>query len=211
MPRQEILIGLIIPAISVTGVFLRGTETMERRPIDWRVLGGGIVFGAVVVVLGASGVLFAQEIIFIVSMAVVCYMLVLVTAELDRQHEEASCSPGSSCSPFAPRRPRRRLLWWTLDELNFDAAFYGTLRQIGAILVDRRDVDVQPAIDRIVRNQGCSGLRWRAVLSLPNIALIYGVQHWTKECSVSAPAPSPSSMPLHPRRLRSSAWCRYLL
>jgi hypothetical protein len=84
MPRQDVfLVGLIIPAISVAGVFLRGTETMERRPIDWRILGGGIVFGVVVVVLGVSGVLFAQEIIFIISMAVVCYMLVLVTAELD--------------------------------------------------------------------------------------------------------------------------------
>jgi hypothetical protein len=46
MPREDVfMIGLIIPAISVAGVFLRGTETMERRPIDWRILGGGIVFG----------------------------------------------------------------------------------------------------------------------------------------------------------------------
>jgi len=66
------LIGLIIPAISVAGVFLRGTETMERRPIDWRILGGGIVFGAVVVVLGVGGMPFGQEIIFVISMAVVC-------------------------------------------------------------------------------------------------------------------------------------------
>ena len=84
MPPQDVfVIALIIPAISVAGVFLRGTEIMERRPIDWRILGGGIVFGVVVVVLGVGGIPFAQEIIFIISMAVVCYMLVLVTAELD--------------------------------------------------------------------------------------------------------------------------------
>src|SRR6516225_11416903 len=29
--------------------------------------------------------------------------------------------------------------------------------------------------------------------------------------AVAGPAASPSSMPRHPRRLRSSAWCRYLL
>src|ERR1700719_3648563 len=76
MPRQQVfLIGLIIPAISVAGVFLRGTETMEPRPIDWRILGGGIVFGVVVVVLGASGGSFGPEIIFIISLVVVCYML----------------------------------------------------------------------------------------------------------------------------------------
>jgi len=55
MPRQDVfLIGLIIPAISVAGVFLRGIETMERRPIDWRILGGGIMFGFVVVVLASA-------------------------------------------------------------------------------------------------------------------------------------------------------------
>jgi BT1 family len=47
MPRHDVfLIGLIIPVISVTGVFLRGTETTEIRPTDWRILGGGLLFGS---------------------------------------------------------------------------------------------------------------------------------------------------------------------
>src|SRR5688500_15632906 len=41
--------GLIIPVISVTGVFLRGNTMVERRATDWRILGGGIAYGAVVV------------------------------------------------------------------------------------------------------------------------------------------------------------------
>ena len=50
--RQGVfLIGLIIPAISVVGVFLRGQETAELRAIDWRILGGGIAFGVFVVAL----------------------------------------------------------------------------------------------------------------------------------------------------------------
>jgi hypothetical protein len=72
MPREDVfLIGWIIPAISVAGVFLSGTETKERRPIDWRILGGGIVFGIIVLALGASGVPFGQEIVFVISLAVV--------------------------------------------------------------------------------------------------------------------------------------------
>src|SRR5262249_17722986 len=125
MPRPDVVvIGLIIPAISVGGVFLRGTETQERRPIDWRILGGGIVFGIVVVVLGISGIPFGQEIIFIISMAVVCYMLVLVTAELDHN------------------------------------------TRMGILF--RRDVDIQPTIDRIVRNQDAAldcGGGYRAVIT----------------------------------------------
>ena len=36
------LLGLMVPAISVTGVLLISFETTERRPLDWRILGGGI-------------------------------------------------------------------------------------------------------------------------------------------------------------------------
>src|SRR5436853_6473622 len=136
MPREEVfLLGLIVPAISIAGVFLRGTETMERRPIDWRILGGGIVFGIVVVVLGVGGVPFGQEVIFVISMAVVCTMLVLVTAELD--HNTRMGILFSTVIVFAFRAAPTvgdGFFWWTLDELNFDAAFYGTLRQTGAIL-----------------------------------------------------------------------------
>ncbi len=41
------LLGLVVPAISVIGVLLIRSDTAERRPIDWRILGGGIAFGAV--------------------------------------------------------------------------------------------------------------------------------------------------------------------
>jgi len=183
MPRQDVfLVGLIIPAISVAGVFLRGTETMERRPIDWRVLGGGIVFGAVVVVLGIGGIPFGQELIFVISMAVVCYMLVLVTAELD--HNSRMGILFATIIVFAFRAAPGvgdGFFWWTLDELNFDAAFYGTLRQTGAIL----SIVVMWTFSRQLTE--CSvtkTLFWiavaTAVLSLPNIGLVYGIHQWTE-------------------------------
>ena len=183
MSRQAVfLIGLIIPAISVAGVFLRGTETTERRPIDWRILGGGIAFGAVVMALGFGGIPYGQEIIFIISMAVVCYMLVLVTAELD--HNTRMGILFATIIVFAFRATPSvgdGFFWWTLDELNFDAAFYGTLRQTGAIL----SIAVMWMFSRQLTE--CSVTRtllWIAVastvLSLPNLGLVYGVHHWTE-------------------------------
>src|SRR6516225_7979715 len=183
MPRQDVfVIGLIIPAISVAGVFLRGTETMERRPIDWRILGGDIVFGIVVVVLGTAAFRSGREIIFIVSMAVVCYMLVLVTAELD--HNTRMGILFATIIVFAFRATPTvgdGYFWWTLDELNFDAAFYGTLRQTGAIL----SIAVMWMFSRQLTDSPIAKtLFWIAVantvLSLPNIALIYGVHQWTE-------------------------------
>ena len=183
MPRQDVfLIGLIIPAISVAGVFLRGTETMERRPIDWRILGGGIVFGVIVVALGVGGMPFGQEIIFVISMAVVCYMLVLVTAELD--HNTRMGILFATIIVFAFRAAPtvgEGFFWWTLDELNFDAAFYGTLRQTGAIL----SIAVMWMFSRqLTESSVTKTLLWiavaSAILSIPNIALVYGVHQWTE-------------------------------
>jgi hypothetical protein len=176
------LIGLIIPVISVTGVFLRGTETVERRPIDWRILGGGIAFGAVVMALGLGDIPYSQEIIFVISMAVVCYMLVLVTAELD--HNTRMGILFATIIVFAFRATPSvgdGFFWWTLDDLKFDAAFYGTLRQTGAIL----SIAVMWIFSRQLTE--CSvnrTLLWIAVastvLSLPNLALLYGMHHWTE-------------------------------
>jgi MFS family permease len=183
MSRQAVfLIGMIIPAISVLGVFLGGIETKERRPIDWRILGGGIVFGIVVVVLGVSGVPFAQEIVFIISMAVVCYMLGLVTAELDDETRTGILFATIIVFAFrAAPTVGDGFFWWTLDELHFDAAFYGTLRQTGAIL----SIAVMWIFSRqLTESSVTKTLFWIAVagtvLAIPNVALVYGVQQWTQ-------------------------------
>ena len=80
LDRQTVfMLGLIVPAVSVTGVLLIRSEKAERRPLDLRILGGGIGFGAIVIALAIGGLPLAQEMIFILSMAVICTMLVLVT------------------------------------------------------------------------------------------------------------------------------------
>ena len=181
MPREEVfLLGLIVPAVSVAGVFLRGTETMERRPIDWRILGGGIAFGIVVSVAG--GVPFGQEIVFLISLAVVGYMLVLVTAELDDDTRMGILFAAVIVFAFrAAPTVGDGFFWWTLDELKFDAAFYGTLRQTGAIL----SIAVMWMFSRQLTEAALTKtLFWivvaGTVLALPNIALVYGVHHWTE-------------------------------
>ena len=181
--RQTVfLLGLAIPVISVTGVFLRGTETSEIRPIDWRILGGGIVFGATVLALGIGGVPYAQEIIFVISMTVICTMLVLVTQELDPQTRLGIFYTTIIVFAFrATPSVGDGYFWWTLDELNFDAAFYGTLRQIGAIL----SIAVMWTFSKQLTEYSVTKvLFWIAMagtlLSLPNIGLVYGLHQWTE-------------------------------
>ncbi|MES1179845.1 MAG: hypothetical protein ABUL43_01485, partial [Hyphomicrobium sp.] len=38
--------GLVIPLISVSGALLIEIKSAETRPVDWRILGGGLAFGA---------------------------------------------------------------------------------------------------------------------------------------------------------------------
>src|SRR5690606_16527114 len=69
------LIGLAIPAISVTGALLVRLETSESRAIDWRILGGGLAFGVVVTAIAIAGFPAAQEMVFLVSILIIVAML----------------------------------------------------------------------------------------------------------------------------------------
>ena len=114
--------------------------------------------------------------------AVVCYMLVVVTAELDYNTRMGILFTTIIVFAFrAAPTVGDGYFWWTLDALNFDAAFYGTLRQIGAIL----SIAVMWVFSRqLTESSVTKTLLWIAVagtvLSLPNIALIYGVHQWTE-------------------------------
>jgi MFS family permease len=183
MSRQTVfLIGLIVPVISVAGVFLRGAETSERRPIDWRILGGGLAFGAVVVAMGLGGVPFAQEIVFVFSMGVICTMLVLVTRELPIETRRAILFTSIIIFAFrATPSVGDGYFWWTLDVLKFDPTFLGHMRQIAAII---SIAALWIFAKQLTEYSVTAVLFWIAVagtiLSLPNVGLLYGLHEWTE-------------------------------
>jgi hypothetical protein len=176
------LIGLAIPMISVTGVLLIQSETTERRPIDWRILGGGLAFGATVALLGLGGVPFAQEIIFVLSMAVICGMLYFVTLDLDLKTRRTILFAVIIIFAFrATPSVGDGYFWWTLDVLKFDEAFYGILRQTGAVLAI---VAMWLFSKQLTEYSVAKTLFWIAVagtiLTLPSVGLVYGLHHWTE-------------------------------
>ena len=183
LPRQTVfLLGLVVPAISVTGVLLIQSETTERRPIDWRILGGGLAFGSVVAAVGLGSVPFGQEIIFAISMGVICGMLVFVTRELD--HNSRLTILYAAIIIFAFRSTPsvgEGYFWFTLDVLKFDEAFYGVLRQTGAVIAI---IAMWVLAKQITQYSVAKTLFWIAlagsILSLPSIGLFYGLHEWTE-------------------------------
>ena len=177
------LLGLVIPVLTVVGVFLIGEEIAERRPIDWRILGGGLAFGAAVLALALGGVPFGQEIIFVLSMAVICTMLVFVTRGLDSKSRQTILFATIIIFAFrATPLVGDGYFWWSLDVLKFDEAFYGTLRQVGAII---GLVGLWLFSKQITQYSVATTLFWLVlagtVLSLPNIGLFYGLAEWTEQ------------------------------
>jgi type IV secretory pathway VirB2 component (pilin) len=68
-------------------------------------------------------------------MVVICTMLVFVTKELDSKTRRAILFTSIIIFAFrATPSVGDGYFWWTLDQLQFDEAFYGTLRQTAAII-----------------------------------------------------------------------------
>ena len=182
MPYEHVfLIGLVIPALSVTGVVLVRLEVGERAPIDWRVLGGGLAFGAVVVALGVLRIPFGQEIVFAISVIVICVLLVTVTAELDRETRLQIMFATIIIFAFrATPTTGEGMRWFQIDVLKFDEAFFGVLGQISSTFAI---LGMWLLAATIARRPVAWTMLWLTViytiLSFPNLALYYGVYEWT--------------------------------
>ncbi len=177
------LCGLIVPAVSVSGAVLVRLETSERRPTDWRILGGGMAFGAFVVAMALSGIGFSQEIIFLVSMTVIIWMLERVTRDVD--HETRLHITFAAIIIFAFRATPtvgEGYRWFTIDVLGFDEAFYGTLAQLGAVI---GMIGAWLLSDFITRKPVPQVLLWLTlaggVLALPTMALVFQLHHVTEQ------------------------------
>ncbi len=176
------LLGLAVPAISTTGAILVQLDDAAKKPIDWRILGGGLLFGAVILAIGLSSVPFGQELIFTISLAVIALMLARIARDLNEAHRKRIFY--SALVIFLYRAAPglgEGYRWFTIDVLGFDAAFYGTLAQIGAGL---SLAGAWLFSDVITRKPIAKVLLWLTVvgtiLSLPTIALALRVDQWTE-------------------------------
>jgi len=202
-------LALLIPVVSVAGVVLaswllrrrvaalvaNGYMPDEARrmisvhdeapPVNWWILGGGLLFAAVSLTVGLSDLpvftRWGQEIIFTASMAIVIFLIVRLTRELSPEARRTLI--GTAIVIFAFRAlpgPGAGATWWQIDVLGFDQQFLSELSLIAASLtlaglfIFRRFM-AERSIYTVVAVLTIAGF----LLSLPIVGMFYGLHEWT--------------------------------
>lgn len=203
--RRIYTLALIIPLISVAGVLFaawlrlqtqrtlahRGfslseieslLEVQGERPApNWWILGGGLAFAAVSVLVGLSDFAFGQEVIFVISMFIILVLMNQLTEAMTP--DARSVLVGTAVLIFVFRAvpsPGPGSSWWMIDVLGFDQSFMAKLSLIGSTLslaglfLFRRFM-AEKSMPHIILVLTLAG----TVLSLPTIGMYYGLHEWT--------------------------------
>ncbi len=176
------LLALVIPVISIVGALMVEEKDIERSPTDQPMLFGGIAFGGFVAALGLFNVPHAQEITFVVSMAVIGTMLWRLTQTMDIEARRRIFYAALIIFVFrATPGIGDGYRWFAIDKLGFDEAFYGVLDQIGTTLAL---VVLWLFAALVSRYKITTVLLWiifaSAVLAIPTLVLVNEGHHWTE-------------------------------
>ena len=199
-------VSLVIPVISVLGVTLGDVNQGLRRrryrrsgfseedirrmlhaekpelAPNWYILGGSVLFVALSLLLGLSEVAAKMEAIFLASLAIIAYLIhQLLQSMAPAKRREII---GIAIIIFVFRAMPgigAGASWWQIDVLQFDEAFFGTLRQVSSIL----------AILGMFALRGWMSRRpipylvvflslYSTVMMMPFIGMYYGLHEWTE-------------------------------
>ena len=199
------LYALIIPLISVSGVFLAmylkkrrleqlkksGMEAEELKKLmtefgtstqpNWWILGGSLVFVVFTLGVGILKVPFAQEIVFLGSMLIILFLMKKLIVELPK--ESRFMVMGTAIVIFVFRAmpgPGPGLGWFEIDVLGFDQQFFSLLSLIASVLtlvgiVIFRPFMAKNSIAKIIVVLSIAG----AILFLPSVGMYYEFHNWT--------------------------------
>ena len=199
-------VSLVIPLVSVMGVTLGDIMSRRRwrqlqrqgfkedeiqgmlRPQDekpspnWTILGGSAVFVAVTLLVGLSDLALKQEIILFGSLGIIVFLMLQLLQDMDVEKRREILGIAIIVFVFrAMPTPGAGAGWWQIDVLGFDEAFFGTLRQISALLVivgmmALRGWMGRKSVPYVVAFLAVYG----TVMSLPYVAMFYGFHEWTQ-------------------------------
>ena len=192
---------LIIPIVSVLGIFLAsflkkqkrkklikkglsGFESelpKEKTEVNWWILGGSLVFVIFTLSVGSFKLPFAQEIVFLGSMAIILFLMNKLIKELPKNLRMTVVGTAVIIFVFrAMPGTGPGLSWFEIDELKFNEQFFSVLSLIASVLTLVGIIVLRPfmannSIAKIIVILSIAG----AVLFLPSVGMYYGFHNWT--------------------------------
>ena len=192
---------LILPIVSVLGIFLasylknqkkrklieQGLEgdqdyaPSEKTEVNWWILGGSLVFVIFTLGIGSFKVPFAQEIVFVGSMAIILFLMNKLVKELPQDLRLTVVGTAIIIFIFrAMPGPGPGLSWFEIDVLEFNEQFFSVLSLIASVLTLVGIILLRPfmannSIARIIVILSVAG----AILFLPSVGMYYGFHNWT--------------------------------
>ena len=192
---------LIIPIVSVLGVFLaaylknqkikklfkKGISQNQdyikhvKTEVNWWILGGSLIFVIFTLGIGAFRVPYAQEIVFIGSMAIIIFLMSKLIKELPENLRFTIVGTAIIIFIFrAMPGPGPGLTWFEIDELKFNEQFFSILSLLASILTLVGIILLRPfmaknSIAKIIVILSIAG----SILFLPSVGMYYGFHNWT--------------------------------
>jgi len=170
-------ISLFIPLLSILGVSLVRLNEVETTPLNKQIFFGGLAFAVFVVLVGYNDVPYSQEIVFLVSLAVVLYMLNTLIQDLDSdtiKHIKMAMIVIFVYRAMPSVGPA--LQWWEIDKLGFDEAFFAKLSMIGgAIALAGMWISAKFIVNRSIGGVLIFLTIIGTILSLPLLGMYYGL------------------------------------
>jgi hypothetical protein len=136
---------------------------------------------AVSLLVGLSGLPHKEEMIFIGSLGVILYLMRQVLTDLAPEKRREIVAIAIIVFVFrAMPTAGAGASWWQIDVLGFDEAFFGTLRQVSALLTIAGMLALRGWMGRHSLPYVVVFLAiYSAFMTLPFIAMFYGLHEWT--------------------------------
>ncbi len=196
---QIYLYALIIPLVSVGGVFLaaylqkKKTKKIEdlnlslneneiyKTKVNWWILGGSLAFVIFTLGIGTSNLPFTQEIVFLGSVIIILFLMSKLIKELPENLRFTVIGTAIIIFVFrAMPGPGPGLSWFEIDKLGFNEQFFSLLSLIASVLTLLGIIVLRPfmannSISRIIVVLSIAG----GILFLPSVGMYYGFHQWT--------------------------------
>lgn len=198
---------LVIPAISVMGVVIGGLiSRLQRKKFrlkgfskeaiykmtqpeshilspNYYILVGSAIFVVITLGIGLSKIVLKEEIIFCSSLLIIGYLINQLLHDMEAEKRREIIGIAIIIFVFrAMPTSGAGAGWWQIDVLQFDEPFFGTLRQISAILAIFGMIALRVWMSkRPIPYLVVFLSLYSTVMFLPFLGMYYGLHLWTAE------------------------------